>query len=138
MMGLNILSMFHKPLINRRRSVAGTLFLVTALLFAQWLGLAHRIDHSDLQQMIGQAQGGLVTSQSDVNVDKSLDHSCALFDGAALATALNSPAIVPAICLLRKYWRYGRPSRPGMLPSFVTFLRAHHLPFDFPRLAVLS
>lgn len=89
--------MLYKLFANQHRSVTGTLFLVAALLFAQWLGLAHRIDHSGLQQTSGQAQGSLLTSPSDVNVDKSLDHSCALFDAAALATVLNSPAIVPAI-----------------------------------------
>lgn len=89
--------MLSTPFSNQHRSITGTLFLVIALLFAQWLGLAHRIDHSDLQQTIAQAQGPLLTSPSDGNIDKSLDHSCALFDGAALATALNSPAVVPAI-----------------------------------------
>lgn len=74
-----------------------------ALLFAQWLGLAHRIDHAGLAQpaqaaqSVRLAQAGQSALQTNTDYDKSLDHSCALFDASALAAALNSPPVSLAI-----------------------------------------
>ncbi|RJG04338.1 hypothetical protein D3878_09940 [Noviherbaspirillum sedimenti] len=77
-----------------------TLLLVLALLFAQWLGLAHRIEHAGLAQpaqTVQLAQAGQASLQTNANYDKSLEHSCALFDATALAAALNSPPVSLAV-----------------------------------------
>jgi hypothetical protein len=85
------------PAAIHQRSASGIMLLVLALLFAQWLGLAHRIEHAGLQQTAMQAQARQAAAQANAGFDKSLDHSCALFDAAALATALNSPAAIPTL-----------------------------------------
>lgn len=60
--------------------------LVCAVLFAQWVGLAHRIEHSAL----GQDDTVLSILKSDGKgaLDKSVSHSCKAFDAAALGAAL--------------------------------------------------
>ena len=63
------------------------LLLAAALLFAQWTGLAHRIDHAPLTGM--QAQAG-ETDHHDTDVH----HSCVAFDAAAVADAIHLPPFI--------------------------------------------
>lgn len=81
----------------RRRSALSALLLALALLFAQWLGLAHRIEHAGVAQAAQQAQVDESSRQADASYDKSLNHSCSLLDAAALASVLHSPAVSLAV-----------------------------------------
>ena len=56
--------------------------LAVALLFAQWTGLAHRIDHAPLSTL---------HAQSAEEDDSGLNHSCVAFDAAAVADAIHLP-----------------------------------------------
>lgn len=80
-----------------RRPAKSALLLVLALLFAQWLGLSHRIDHAGLAQSAQQVQASQWSLQADASHDKAMEHSCALFDAASLAAVLNSPAVSLAV-----------------------------------------
>lgn len=79
-----------------RRPALSTLLLVLALLFAQWLGLSHRVEHAGLAQP-QPVQASHWSLQADASYDKTLEHSCALFDATSLAAALNSPGVSLAI-----------------------------------------
>ena len=64
------------------------MFLVWGVLFAQWVGLAHRIEHSTLGQ--DDIVLSIQKSEGTGALDKSVSHSCNAFDAAALAVALLS------------------------------------------------
>ncbi|QAU35372.1 hypothetical protein [Janthinobacterium sp. 17J80-10] len=82
----------------RQRLAPSAIVFVAMLLFAQWLGLAHRIEHGRPAQATQLAQVNLPALQGDsAGYDKALEHNCALFDGAALATALHSPSVSLAV-----------------------------------------
>lgn len=69
----------------QRRHSAVTLILVTALLLAQWSGLAHRVKHATralTQQYATQL------SEDEETHDKSPRHSCIAFDAATVADLL--------------------------------------------------
>jgi len=53
--------------------------LVAALLFAQWAGLSHRIDHTPF-----------LSAAAD-GYDSDAEHSCLAFDAAAAADAIHLP-----------------------------------------------
>lgn len=90
--------MIRPPAIMRRRLAPSALLLVVTLLFAQWLGLAHRIEHGRPAEVTQQVQVNLPALQGDsAGYDKALEHNCALFDGAALASVLHSPTVSLAI-----------------------------------------
>ena len=55
--------------------------LVAALLFAQWAGLAHRIDHGPLATQAAAPDGH----------EPEAGHSCVAFDAAAVADAIHLP-----------------------------------------------
>jgi hypothetical protein len=61
--------------------------LAAVLLFAQWSGLAHRIDHAPL---------AVIHAQSDLSDDHDTEpnHSCVAFDAAAVADAIHLPPFV--------------------------------------------
>lgn len=67
----------------RHRSTIAVL-LMAVLLFAQWSGLAHRVDHGPL--------AGFHPDQ--VSEEKDPAHSCVAFDAAAVADAIHLPAFV--------------------------------------------
>lgn len=60
-----------------------TVLLMAALLFAQWAGLAHRVDHSPLASLHANAADGSAPEEGN--------HSCVAFDAAAVADAINLP-----------------------------------------------
>jgi len=91
------LSLPSSPAATDRHPALSALLLVLALLFAQWLGLAHRIEHAGLALPVQQTAANLSSLQTDASYDKSLNHSCALLDAAALAAVLNSPCLNLAI-----------------------------------------
>lgn len=62
---------------------AVTILLMAALLFAQWAGLAHRVDHSPLASLHANAPDGSTTEEGS--------HSCVAFDAAAVADAIDLP-----------------------------------------------
>lgn len=62
--------------------------LVCAVLFAQWVGLAHRIEHSAFGQ--DDIVLGILKSDGKGALEKSVSHSCKAFDAAALGAALLS------------------------------------------------
>ncbi|GAB3540801.1 hypothetical protein GCM10027343_10430 [Noviherbaspirillum agri] len=66
------------------------MLLAMALLFAQWSGFAHRIDHATWQQehvYIGPVEAeGLGDTESR--------HSCVAFDAAAVADAITLPHFI--------------------------------------------
>lgn len=61
--------------------------LAAVLLFAQWSGLAHRIDHAPLVDMHAQAD------ETEHN-DTGANHSCVAFDAAAVADAIHLPPFI--------------------------------------------
>lgn len=63
---------------------AAAFLLAAALLFAQWSGLAHRVDHSPLADT--HAQSG---DAEDHDTDSN--HSCVAFDAVAVADAIHLP-----------------------------------------------
>lgn len=71
---------------SRLKQTAWIATLMLSLLFAQFAGLRHRVDHAGWQQQPGQA-----------NTDSSVkygSHNCAIFDAATLADAAGAaPAI---------------------------------------------
>jgi len=83
--------MTYSPAILRQRLAPSALLLVVALLFAQWLGLAHRIEHVRPAQQAPHAAS--IVQADTAGYDKSLEHSCALFDATTLANILHSPAV---------------------------------------------
>jgi len=65
---------------NVRTAVA--VLLMAALLFAQWTGLAHRVDHSALASL-----------HADAGAPEDGTHSCVAFDAAAVADAISVPPL---------------------------------------------
>lgn len=70
-----------RPALNLHTAVAA--LLMAALLFAQWAGLAHRVDHSPLALIHADAADG--------STSKDGSHSCVAFDAAAVADAISLP-----------------------------------------------
>lgn len=73
----------------QRKHFAVTLLLVTALLLAQWSGLAHRVKHAT--QAVPQQYATQFSEGEEAHDDSPL-HSCVAFDAAAIADLL---VIVP-------------------------------------------
>jgi len=123
-----------KPALSSRAPTATRLcfaaLLIIAVLFAQWMGLQHRIEHADGADNLHAAQTISASSSatsSDIPVavteyagDKS--HSCTLFDGMALA---DSAAVRPFIPLLQTSVQ-------------ILALRAAHASWDAPFLCHFS
>lgn len=113
--------MIRPPAITRQRPALSALLLVVALLFAQCLGLAHRIEHAMPALATQQAPGDLsfALQSDDAGFDKSLEHNCALFDGAALASALPSPvaslAVLPGAQVLALWTAFASWDAPVLL-----------------------
>lgn len=82
--------------------------LVLSLLFAQFSGLQHRIEHAKWND--GQS---IVRADVSDSAKRDLQHSCSLFDAATLADSVNAalpcPLLVagtylPALWILRASW----------------------------------
>jgi len=84
------------------RSTAQAILLAAALLFAQWAGMLHRIDHAGFQS---EAQAQQSRLDGSTPGGSSAAHSCVVFDGAYLADLL-----------------------PTLLTGLVTARMAHALP----------
>jgi hypothetical protein len=95
-----------KPALSSRTPTATRLcfaaLLVIAVLFAQWMGLRHRIAHADridsphVVQTVEQASSDSTPdSATEYAGDKS--HSCTLFDGMALADSAPSLPFIPLL-----------------------------------------
>lgn len=72
--------------------------LVVVVLFAQWMGLRHRIEHAEpisAQHLVLAAD----QSSSDTSTEYSSDtlHSCALFDGMTLADGAPALPFLPLL-----------------------------------------
>ncbi|MFZ6757202.1 hypothetical protein ACO0K9_08265 [Undibacterium sp. Ji50W] len=74
------------------------LFLLSALLFSQWLGFAHRMSHAGwaegnapvvLSQQASNATSLIDTLWPNSKDDSSTQHSCALYDAACVAEYLH-------------------------------------------------
>lgn len=68
----------------KARTVAAIL-LMAAMLFAQWAGLAHRVDHGPLASLHADA--------AEDSTSKADSHSCVAFDAAAVADAISLPPL---------------------------------------------
>lgn len=78
---------------NRAAAFPTALLLAVAVLFAQWLGMHHRIEHADRVHV---EQVGTATHDGDT------DHSCQLYDAASLADmAPFFPCIAPLLASVR-------------------------------------
>ncbi|MFJ7567291.1 hypothetical protein ACIQW9_10070 [Herminiimonas sp. NPDC097707] len=99
-----------KPAFSSRTPSATRLcfaaLLVVAVLFAQWMGLRHRIDHADrtdrqhAMQAIGAASAASSSSstlESAVEYAGEKLHSCTLFDGMALADSAPALPFIPLL-----------------------------------------
>lgn len=82
----------------KRRSYWLILFLTTALLATQWIGVMHRVIHSGLTAATTQT-APLASLQNLIrNTHEGSSHSCDAFDGATLAHAIGSlPVILPVV-----------------------------------------
>jgi hypothetical protein len=95
-----------KPAFSSRTPTATRLcfaaLLVIAVLFAQWMGLQHRIEHADRIDNHHTAQT-VVQTLSDSTSDSSTEyagdksHSCTLFDGMALADSAPALPFIPML-----------------------------------------
>jgi hypothetical protein len=75
-------------------STAVRLFVVLALLFAQWAGVQHRIAHAGL--LHEHAHAG--ASSAHIDDDRDTGHSCAAFDAATVGDSIHiSPFVSPLI-----------------------------------------
>jgi hypothetical protein len=93
---------------SRRRTCSAAAFLLAvALLFAQWSGLVHRVEHARLLNEV--AHGTVSLSESS----SKLHHSCLAFDAAAMADSIHAPpfdalpataARVPALSAAFRSW----------------------------------
>lgn len=76
------------------RSVAQAVLLAAALLFAQWVGMLHRLDHAG-----GQAGGHSERQAQQTRAEagypggSSAAHSCVVFDGVCLADLLPTALV---------------------------------------------
>jgi hypothetical protein len=73
------------------------ILVALALLFAQWVGLTHRISHAQLQ---AQEYSAVTPSADDSgdNTDGSARHSCAAFDAATVGDLVHiAPFIAPLL-----------------------------------------
>lgn len=75
------------------------MWLVLALVWAQWAGLAHRIEHA-----AGVPAQASTPSQAS---DHAAIHSCVVFDGLCLADVMPT-AVVPVL-----EWRMALPMPPA-------------------------
>jgi hypothetical protein len=65
-------------------------FLAFAVLFAQWIGIAHAIAHADQLLVQTQATASSSTNDHSDGDGDSLSHSCLLFDAITLSAALHT------------------------------------------------
>ncbi len=77
---------------TRSTSAMITILLVVAILSSQWAGFAHRIAHASYKQ-----QAGMSAVVITHGVDKSIEHSCLLFDAATLASSIDTSPYTPRI-----------------------------------------
>lgn len=89
---------FGGPATSSRR-VAQAILLAVALLFAQWVGMLHRLDHAG-GQVVAHAERQAQQSRFDGAYPggASAAHSCVVFDGVCLADLLPTALVdvVPA------------------------------------------
>ncbi|MEN3367056.1 MAG: hypothetical protein V7606_4330 [Burkholderiales bacterium] len=72
------------------------ILLAVALLFAQWAGLSHRIDHGDLQYQLMQLSSA--TGIADDDQQQHVSHSCAAFDAATVGDSIHLlPFVTPLV-----------------------------------------
>jgi len=95
---------------RRRTCSAVALLLATALLFAQWSGLVHRVEHARLPSEI--VHGTASFSEPSAK----FHHSCLAFDAAAMADGIHAPpfaalpaAAVPAPALSAAFLSWDAP-----------------------------
>lgn len=73
-------------------NTAATLFVTLALLFAQWMGVQHRIAHAGLSNEHAHA------SFACFDDDRDTEHSCAAFDAATVGDSAHiAPFVSPLI-----------------------------------------
>jgi hypothetical protein len=80
--------MKHLQTLPSAATLAHAGFLAFALLFAQWIGIAHTIAHAD--QFLAQNHAMVSGSDTDQDHGDSLSHSCLLFDAITLSAALHT------------------------------------------------
>ena len=89
----------RKPFLSRTAIAA---LLIVAVLFAQWMGVMHRISHADrsngpIISIAGfdvRSAGPATDRVADGNTD---NHSCTAFDAATLADALPVPFVCASL-----------------------------------------
>ncbi|MFC7298520.1 hypothetical protein [Herminiimonas aquatilis] len=97
-----------KPVFSSRTSTAARLcfaaLLIVAVLFAQWIGLRHRIEHADGADNLHSVQTVNTSASSNAGSDAPAveyagdkSHSCALFDGMALADSAPALPFIPLL-----------------------------------------
>jgi hypothetical protein len=76
-------------------SSATALLVAVALLFAQWIGVQHKIFHAPLSQAYLQASS---VADTDGIGDKDVQHSCASFDAATVGESIHIlPFVAPLV-----------------------------------------
>ena len=73
-----------------RRSLLA--LLICALLFAQWMGFAHRVEHGDWKSFAAVTHADVADEQHTEPHEPSAEHACAAYDAATLGTPF-APAI---------------------------------------------
>ena len=84
----------HSTIPSKHKYLA--IFLIVALLAAQWMGVVHRIVHAkgwSTSQSINNSSAPSYT----VTWGDQVNHSCAAFDAAAVGSALTVPCLAVAI-----------------------------------------
>ncbi|HEV2611168.1 MAG TPA: hypothetical protein VGU61_12935 [Noviherbaspirillum sp.] len=81
----------HRPFTSTHR-ILFAILMAAALVFAQWLGLQHRIVHAGLQHSLAATLSD--ESAPDQSHAPDASHSCAVFDAAAMADTMHVPPYI--------------------------------------------
>ena len=84
--------------------------LVALVLFAQWMGLRHRIEHADWGSIQQHQMEEHATAAAELEYAGDKSHSCILFDGMALADSAPllpfSPVLQTSVRVLALWAAY--------------------------------
>lgn len=88
------------PFMRRNNRPCFAAVLIALMLFAQWMGLKHRIEHADVidgHHAVLQVAAQVAGTDQPVEYAGDKSHSCTLFDGVALADSAPSLFFLPVL-----------------------------------------
>lgn len=88
------------PFMRRANRPCFAAVLIALVLFAQWMGLKHRIEHADLidgRHTVLHVAAQAVSADQPVEYAGDKSHSCTLYDGVALADSAPPLFFLPVL-----------------------------------------